>query len=49
MLVNRIDIVIDKYRTQRNTLFGVIWQTDIPNKLEQHKILGQNGVFISIH
>ena len=49
MSINRIDIVIDKYCTLRKTLLGVIWQKDIPTKLEQHKILGQNGVFISTH
>ena len=27
----------------------VILQKDIPTKLEQHKISGQNGVFISTH
>ena len=43
MTINRIDIVIDKgtyvkYRTWKRTLFGVIWQKDIPTKLKQYKM-----------
>ena len=52
MSINKIDMVIDKGRYVKhqawiNFLLGVIWQKDIPTKFEQHKILGQNCIFIS--
>ena len=36
-----------KYKNQTNNLLWVICQKYIPTKLEQHKMLGQNG-FLSV-
>ena len=43
MSINRIQIDKGryvKYQIQINTLLRVIWQKDIPTKLEQNKVLG---------
>ena len=52
MSIKRIDMVDERwveYNTQINTLLRVIWQKIILYKLEHHKILGQNSVFMTTH